>query len=1058
MRLPVVMSLLVGSVYSTNIFDGHYMDPSEVIENLGAFLLLPPPDGVPSDASCRTMFMALRPYRRYLNRLDALVASQADKLVPGSSRRRWGLADIDVSRLPSMIPSLEQLLRGDTSSTPSTIRLIHETQSILRILHDPNPDHVPLYNPTKYSGFWTGDPFKKLSELVGLLRRLRSSFEDEKRGIIKKVLESVTGLIREISSTPEHRIGEELRPNRDNMYFNPSLAFPRQARLSEDPLVELERLTEEFLASSEFCRGWLFRFVPRQTRDDWIVSLHRVYDLVEQVYIGGTHDEHRNVRLIRVSDQSTVFKYIDDVQNKLSMLRDASAGYMNGNRYGSAGSKIHDIIGCIGYRNHLPSFEAIGFEVDTSRVSKREALEQFVRAAEPLRNHDYLTVAEAERFADAARVAYWSLEHWSDLDPNSFESDTESLYIVDREPRENSDSEGETPRSRARPRRRFPISTDLNLTEVSLVVSFLERYPDLQRLLGSMDRPGFVKAMFGSYSGLRLLFRHADEIVILKILHRSLQVAGKSFVIQFFDSNPDLVDRFVTYWENCPGPYSGKYLRVVQRATRFADRPGKLSGLLERVFESGNLDKIRDIAVMFIEYEEQVVSGVEFTQSSKDAIDRFWSAQEEEAPLFFLTYMTISQIMFPERNAQYCAILRNARPVLDTIGGEDLRRRARESFLTRCPLAGTFEERFSTLQRPGSNALKMVVSRNDMLNGATAWFASHRDEIRTRRIMIEFQDEDGYDCGGLMREWTYLLGHKIIEDQIVIEPEPNLNRFIPNPSRDDDVMEFLGMVIARAVRQGVTIPIRFAKVIYRFILEGLDNVELSLDMYGDESPEHARSLRWILENPSSDATQDLSFSVDIVESGVHRVHDLIEGGSGMGVTDDNKAEYVQRVIDFKMRDSIRPQLERFLAGFHWVIPQTELIGGLLSPDELELVVSGPATIDVGDLKRHTTYIGYTETNQQIIWFWEVVESFDQTQLGMLVQFTSGTQLAPVGSFASLPLKIARVGLHENAANHPLPSAHTCTNQLDLPAYTSMEELRDKLVRSITLGGEGFGFA
>lgn len=32
------------------------------------------------------------------------------------------------------------------------------------------------------------------------------------------------------------------------------------------------------------------------------------------------------------------------------------------------------------------------------------------------------------------------------------------------------------------------------------------------------------------------------------------------------------------------------------------------------------------------------------------------------------------------------------------------------------------------------------------------------------------------------------------------------------------------------------------------------------------------------------------------------------------------------------------------------------------------------------------------------------------------------------------------------------------SQLDLPAYTSAEELREKLLMAITEGAEGFGFA
>ena len=42
--------------------------------------------------------------------------------------------------------------------------------------------------------------------------------------------------------------------------------------------------------------------------------------------------------------------------------------------------------------------------------------------------------------------------------------------------------------------------------------------------------------------------------------------------------------------------------------------------------------------------------------------------------------------------------------------------------------------------------------------------------------------------------------------------------------------------------------------------------------------------------------------------------------------------------------------------------------------------------------------------------------------------------------------------------HLLPSAHTCFNQLDLPAYTSEDMLREKLMIAIKEGSEGFGFA
>lgn len=49
-------------------------------------------------------------------------------------------------------------------------------------------------------------------------------------------------------------------------------------------------------------------------------------------------------------------------------------------------------------------------------------------------------------------------------------------------------------------------------------------------------------------------------------------------------------------------------------------------------------------------------------------------------------------------------------------------------------------------------------------------------------------------------------------------------------------------------------------------------------------------------------------------------------------------------------------------------------------------------------------------------------------------------------------------IHKAYNSSLLPTAHTCFNQLDLPEYSSTEELKEKLMIAIKEGGEGFGFA
>jgi E3 ubiquitin-protein ligase HUWE1 len=52
----------------------------------------------------------------------------------------------------------------------------------------------------------------------------------------------------------------------------------------------------------------------------------------------------------------------------------------------------------------------------------------------------------------------------------------------------------------------------------------------------------------------------------------------------------------------------------------------------------------------------------------------------------------------------------------------------------------------------------------------------------------------------------------------------------------------------------------------------------------------------------------------------------------------------------------------------------------------------------------------------------------------------------------------RFQIHKCGNSNRLPSSHTCFNQLDLPEYTSEEELHRLLLTAIREGSQGFGFS
>lgn len=105
------------------------------------------------------------------------------------------------------------------------------------------------------------------------------------------------------------------------------------------------------------------------------------------------------------------------------------------------------------------------------------------------------------------------------------------------------------------------------------------------------------------------------------------------------------------------------------------------------------------------------------------------------------------------------------------------------------------------------------------------------------------------------------------------------------------------------------------------------------------------------------------------------------------------------------------------------------------------------------------YQNYSESSQQIKWFWEILEEFTEEQRAWFLQFVTGTSQVPLEGFKALvgmrgPQKFS---IHRAHSTERLPTAHTCFNQLDLPEYPSAAVLKTKLLQAVEMAHEGFGF-
>lgn len=71
-------------------------------------------------------------------------------------------------------------------------------------------------------------------------------------------------------------------------------------------------------------------------------------------------------------------------------------------------------------------------------------------------------------------------------------------------------------------------------------------------------------------------------------------------------------------------------------------------------------------------------------------------------------------------------------------------------------------------------------------------------------------------------------------------------------------------------------------------------------------------------------------------------------GRNIVVTDANKADYVQKICEYRLCKSIEGQIKAFLKGFNLLIPHRLL--KIFDFRELEYMISGLPDFDLEDLK------------------------------------------------------------------------------------------------------------
>lgn len=350
--------------------------------------------------------------------------------------------------------------------------------------------------------------------------------------------------------------------------------------------------------------------------------------------------------------------------------------------------------------------------------------------------------------------------------------------------------------------------------------------------------------------------------------------------------------------------------------------------------------------------------------------------------------------------------------------------------------------------QPGNCQIK--IRRNHIFEDSYAEIMRQTPNDLKKRLMIKFDGEDGLDYGGLSREFFFLLSHEMFNpfyclfeysahDNYTLQINPASG---VNPEHLN-YFKFIGRCLGLGIFHRRFLDAYFIVSFYKMILK--KKVTLS-DLESVDVELH-RGMTWMLENDITDVI-DETFTTTEERFGEMVTIELKPGGDDVPVTEENKKEYVEAVVDYRISTRVKEQFEAFMSGFSELIPQ-DLIT-VFDERELELLIGGMSEIDVDDWTKFTDYRGYEMNDEVIQWFWKCVRAWPPERKSRLLQFATGTSRIPVNGFKDLQGSDGprRFTIEKSGDPSQLPKSHTCFNRIDLPPYKDYASLEHKLTLAV----------
>jgi len=177
-------------------------------------------------------------------------------------------------------------------------------------------------------------------------------------------------------------------------------------------------------------------------------------------------------------------------------------------------------------------------------------------------------------------------------------------------------------------------------------------------------------------------------------------------------------------------------------------------------------------------------------------------------------------------------------------------------------------------------------------------------------------------------------------------------------------------------------------------------------------------------------------------------YEMIPGGKTKTLTWENRKEFCEALVNFR-RHEFDKQCAAIRRGLATVVPYTLL--SLFTWNEMEIQVCGRPAMNIELLNKMTTYQGISANDLHIRFFWDILRNrFDELERAKFLKFIWGRSRLPVRA-QDFETKF-KICSHNASASNPdayMPVAHTCFFSVEMPAYTSIDVMYNRLIYAIT---------